>query len=164
MLDVTPLGLLRSKPLLLVVAMAAATTLQAQTVLKGKVTNKKGEPVPSATVTITPGNTATVTDMQGVYELSTKANGKAKLNVSSVGYKTASKDVQLNGAQQNVDVVLEDDVTGLDEVVVTGTTAGTTRRQLGSYVSTVKADDLNKGAAGNVLQALQGKTAGAQIV
>ncbi|HAI82448.1 MAG TPA: SusC/RagA family TonB-linked outer membrane protein, partial [Chitinophagaceae bacterium] len=33
-----------------------------------------------------------------------------------------------------------------------------------SYVSTVKADDLNKGAAGNVLQALQGKTAGAQIV
>lgn len=40
---------------------------------------------------------------------------------------------------------------------------GTTRRQLGSYVSSVKAEDLNKGATGNVLAALQGKTAGAQI-
>src|SRR5205085_11480590 len=53
---------------------------------------------------------------------------------------------------------------GLDEVVVTGTTAGTTRRQLGSYISTVKAEDLNRGATSNVLTALQGKTAGAQIV
>jgi TonB-dependent SusC/RagA subfamily outer membrane receptor len=48
-------------------------------------------------------------------------------------------------------------------VVVTGTSAGTTRRQLGSYISTVRAEDLSKGAATNALQALQGKTAGAQI-
>src|SRR4030095_10999292 len=52
----------------------------------------------------------------------------------------------------------------LDEVVVTGTSAGTTRKQLGSYISTVKADQLNKGATSNVLGALQGKTAGAQII
>src|SRR5213075_930917 len=38
------------------------------------------------------------------------------------------------------------------------------RRQLGSYVSTVKGDQLNKGSAGNVLSGLQGKTAGAQII
>ncbi|HUP11806.1 MAG TPA: SusC/RagA family TonB-linked outer membrane protein, partial [Niastella sp.] len=48
--------------------------------------------------------------------------------------------------------------------VVTGTSAGTTRRQLGSYISTVNASDLTKGATGNVLAALQGKTAGAQII
>lgn len=52
---------------------------------------------------------------------------------------------------------------GLDEIVVTGTSAGTTKRQLGSYISTVKADQLTKGATGNVLAALQGKTMGAQI-
>ena len=58
---------------------------------------------------------------------------------------------------------LADDILGLDEVVVTGTSLGTTRKQLGSYISTVKGDDLTKGATGNVLAALQGKTAGAQI-
>ncbi len=52
----------------------------------------------------------------------------------------------------------------MDEVVVTGTSQGTTKRQLGSYISTVKADELTKGATGNVLAALQGKTAGAQII
>ncbi|MDQ6757059.1 MAG: SusC/RagA family TonB-linked outer membrane protein, partial [Bacteroidota bacterium] len=46
----------------------------------------------------------------------------------------------------------------------TGTSQGTTMKQLGNYVSTVKAEQLNKGASGNVLQALQGKTAGAQII
>ena len=34
---------------------------------------------------------------------------------------------------------------------------------MGNYIATVKAEDLNKGATANVLSALQGKTAGAQI-
>lgn len=59
---------------------------------------------------------------------------------------------------------MEEDALKMDEVVVTGTSAGTTRRQMGSYISTVKADELTKGATGNVLAALQGKTAGAQII
>ena len=48
--------------------------------------------------------------------------------------------------------------------MVTGTSLGTTRKQLGSYISTVRGDELTKGATGNVLAALQGKTAGAQII
>ncbi len=47
--------------------------------------------------------------------------------------------------------------------MITGASIGTTRKQLGSYVSSVKADELSKGATANVLSALQGKTAGAQI-
>ncbi|WP_315815659.1 TonB-dependent receptor plug domain-containing protein [Paraflavitalea speifideaquila] len=57
-----------------------------------------------------------------------------------------------------------EDALGLDEVIVTGTSQGTTRKQIGSYISTLKADDINKGATSNVLAALQGKTAGAQII
>src|SRR6185503_5947428 len=53
---------------------------------------------------------------------------------------------------------------GLDEVVVTGTSQGTTRKQLGSYISTVKGDVLTRGNSGNVLAGLQGKTPGAQII
>ena len=63
----------------------------------------------------------------------------------------------------SVDAQLTNDALGLDEVIVTGTSLGTTRKQLGSYISTVSGEELTKGATGNVLQALQGKTAGAQI-
>ena len=63
-----------------------------------------------------------------------------------------------------LNIILTEQYSKLDEVVVTGTAAGTTKRQLGSYVSSVSAEDLNKGASGNVLAALQGKTAGAQII
>ena len=73
--------------------------------------------------------------------------------------------MRIGGNQSySVDAELNGDALGLDEIVLTGTSQGTTRKQLGSYMSTVKADELNKGASGNVLQALQGKTAGAQII
>lgn len=81
-----------------------------------------------------------------------------------MGYETVEIPITIGTAvNYTSDVQLSDKVSSLDEVVVTGTSAGTTRRQLGSYVSTVKAEDLTKGATGNVLGALQGKTAGAQI-
>ena len=42
-----------------------------------------------------------------------------------------------------------------DEIIVTGTSLGTTKRQMGSYVSSVSADDISKGATGNVLAAFR---------
>ncbi len=62
------------------------------------------------------------------------------------------------------DVNLTSDALKMDEVIVTGVSLGTTRKQFGSYISTVKADELTKGATSNVLEALQGKTAGAHII
>lgn len=82
-----------------------------------------------------------------------------------MGYRSSSQIITVgNAAAYTADAQLAEDALKMDEVVVTGTSAGTTKRQLGSYVSTVKADELNKGATGNVLAALQGKTAGAQII
>jgi TonB-linked SusC/RagA family outer membrane protein len=69
-----------------------------------------------------------------------------------------------DAASYTADAQLAEDALKLDEVVVTGVSAGTTRKQLGSYISTVRGDQLTKGATGNVLAALQGKTAGAQII
>jgi TonB-linked SusC/RagA family outer membrane protein len=105
------------------------------------------------------------TDNSGVYKISaTLKPGKYTLVFSGVSFQTQEADLTVgNATEYTVDAVLIEKVSSLDEVVVTGTSAGTTRRQLGSYVSTVKADDLTKGSTGNVLAALQGKTAGAQI-
>ena len=137
---------------------------QSQVTIEGKVTDANGNAVPGATVAVKSTNFATASDSEGNFMLATTLNpGSIVIMASSVGLKSETRKVTATSGSNTVNFNLKDDVLGLDEVVVTGTSAGTTRKQLGSFVSTVKADELNKGAAGNALQALQGKTAGAQI-
>jgi TonB-linked SusC/RagA family outer membrane protein len=108
----------------------------------------------------------TATDASGNYSFQSNLKpGLYELIFSGVGFKGTTKAVQVGSdGSYTADAQLTQDFLKMDEVVVTGTSQGTTRRQLGSYISTVKADELTKGATSNVLAALQGKTAGAQII
>ncbi len=138
----------------------------AQSRITGKVTGPDGNGVPDISVQIRNTTFGTLTDATGNYNLIANVNpGSYMLDFSGVGFKAASQTIQVTSSGNvSANASLTVDALSMDEVVVTGTSAGTTRRQLGSYVSTVKAADLTKGATGNVLAALQGKTAGAQII
>ena len=143
-----------------------ATSIFAQVRISGKVANSKNSVgVEALSVQVKNTKFGAATDNAGTYVLNADLKtGNYVLVFSGVGF--ATKEVSLNittSKNYTIDVLVDESVNKLDEVVVTGTSAGTTRRQLGSYIGTVKADDLNKGASGNILQALQGKTAGAQI-
>lgn len=141
-------------------------TAAAQVKLSGVVRGTNGQGLPGITVTILNTGTATATDVNGSYTVTHNLKtGKYTVQFTGIGYKS-NQTLFSVGDQQNyvVNSMLTADALGLDEVVVTGTSQGTTRRQLGSYISTVKADQLTRGATGNVLAALQGKTAGAQII
>ena len=164
-------NVLRNKQLMLPVVLTATLLLlnlfaSAQFVLKGKVTDASGNPVPGASVSILNTNNGAAAGADGSYELTLNLKaGKYVAQFSSTGFKTIEKSFTAsNAAKVELNVSLTLDASGLDEVVVTGTSSGTTRRQLGSYVATVKASDLTRGASANVLTALQGKTPGAQIV
>ncbi len=136
----------------------------AQVTIRGTVTDAAGKEAPLISVVIRNTNFGTTTDESGRYNLTANVRpGNYVLVFSGVGYKSREQAIQLTGNEATANVQLENDALGLDEVVVTGTSAGTTKRQLGSFISTVKGDELTKGATGNVLAALQGKTAGAQI-
>ncbi|MBY0537701.1 MAG: SusC/RagA family TonB-linked outer membrane protein [Chitinophagaceae bacterium] len=138
----------------------------AQVRISGKVVGKDNKPIAGASVTIKNTTFGTSTEANGSYTLNAELKaGTYTIEFSGVGFKAYSQSLQIgSGASYTVDAQLSADALNLDEVVVTGTSAGTTRRQLGNYISSVKADQLTKGASGNVLQALQGKTAGAQII
>ncbi|HZE86411.1 MAG TPA: SusC/RagA family TonB-linked outer membrane protein [Puia sp.] len=133
--------------------------------IAGQVLNKSGAPVESATVLVQGTKFGASTDKDGAYSIAADLKpGRYVLEFSGIGFSMQTVSLTIDAATAyTTNATLSDDVKGLDEVVVTGTSAGTTRRQLGSYISTVKADDLTKGSTGNVLAALQGKTAGAQI-
>nr|WP_294903100.1 SusC/RagA family TonB-linked outer membrane protein [uncultured Lacibacter sp.] len=151
----------------LLVLMLLSFTAGAQVTISGKVTGSGNAAAANVSVVVRNTNSGTSTDSEGAYSISANLKpGKYVLEFSGVGFKTKSADVTVTAGTSNytADVTLTEDVLGLDEVVITGTSQGTTRRQLGSYISTVKAEQLNKGATGNVLASLQGKTPGAQII
>lgn len=137
-----------------------------QVSITGKVTGSDGSGLPAISVSIKNTGVGTATDVSGMYNINTGLKAGTYIVVfSGVGYTTREENLQVgNTLSYTINVTLTEDALNLDEVVVTGVSAGTTRKQLGSYVSTVKNDQLTKGATGNVLAALQGKTAGAQII
>jgi TonB-linked SusC/RagA family outer membrane protein len=153
-------------PFLLLLFSEMAQAQNRRYTISGKVSDASGNiPIPGAVVKILNTTLATSTSSGGNYSFAVDlAPGKYQIQFSYVGYKSVSLPVELgNNTSVQVNGSLTTDAVGLDVVIVTGTSQGTTRKQLGSYVSTVKGDDLNKAPSGNALASLQGKTPGAQI-
>ncbi|MCZ4243049.1 SusC/RagA family TonB-linked outer membrane protein [Pedobacter punctiformis] len=153
-------------PFLLLLFADTAKAQNKRYTISGKVTEAATkDPIPGVVVKILNTNLATSTTGTGGYNFVVDLKpGKYDVQFSFVGYKTSVQTVELgSNTEVKLNENLGSDAVGLDEVIVTGTSQGTTRKELGSYVSTVKGDDLNKAPSGNVLSSLQGKTAGAQI-
>ena len=127
------------------------TAAMAQSQTTGVIKDANGEPLIGVTVMEEGTKNGTVTDANGRYALrTTKAN--AKLKLSYIGYETA-----IINAGQNFTMTMDDQ--SLEEVVVVG--YGTMQRKdLTSSITTVKAEDLNKGVFTDPAQMLQGKVPG----
>lgn len=151
---------------LFLISNLVAIMAMAQVTISGKVTGPGEQALNGISVSVKNTAFGTATDAAGNFSLTAPLKpGTYTLAFSGVGFKAVERTLQIGSATTYTQqVTLVEDALGLDEVIVTGTSAGTTRKQVGSYISTLKADDLNKGATSNVLAALQGKTAGAQII
>ncbi|WP_375582630.1 carboxypeptidase-like regulatory domain-containing protein [Cyclobacterium xiamenense] len=120
----------------------------------GTVTDENGEALPGVTVFIPGTSFGTVTDVDGKYSLSVPEG--SRLLFSFIGY--ASKEIEV-GNSAILDIILQADVTALDEVVVVG--YGTFRkRDMTGSVSSVSSESVSKVPTPNVDQALQGMASG----
>ncbi|HMO38311.1 MAG TPA: SusC/RagA family TonB-linked outer membrane protein [Saprospiraceae bacterium] len=159
-----------SRRLLLLVLLAMTTTIAfAQRIsfsIKGTVTDDTGTPLIGVTVLLLEPRLGTVTDANGYYDLSDAvAEGTYTLQVSYVGYGSYNERVAINAATTNLlkDIRLGLDILELDQIVVTGNTATSTRRQLGNAIGVVGGEKLQNAGTTNTLAALSGKVMGAQI-
>lgn len=88
--------------ILLMICCSAAAGAMAQTVVSGKITDKStSDPLPGATVSITPNGGKTrlgVSDMDGKYRIDNLAAGQYRIKVSYMGYKTYEKSVSLRSS------------------------------------------------------------------
>ncbi|MDL2282298.1 TonB-dependent receptor [Parabacteroides sp. OttesenSCG-928-G06] len=147
------------RALLLVLLALTTLSVSAQNVtLTGTVTDQTNEPVIGATV-MEKGSLSNgaVTDIDGHYSLQVPSN--ATLLISYVGMK--SQELAVNGRTE-INIVLQDDATALEEVVVIG--YGTAKRKdLTGSVASVGADALAAIPVASAMEAISGKMAGVQV-
>ncbi len=141
----------------LVLAILGTVCAIAQNVtVNGVVLSKTdNEPLIGATVYSEATKNGVATDYDGAFTLSVPSG--SKIVISYVGYKS-----QTVTAAEKLTVVLAEDTSVLDEVVVVGYSAEKKSDLTGS-VSVVHMKDVSDSPTGNVMQALQGRVAGMNI-
>ena len=126
-------------------------------VVRGKVIDSTGEPVPGAGIFIKGTTTGVSTDLDGNYSIAAKQG--TVLTVSSLGYKSTEITV---GRSSLITITLENDNELLDEIVVVG--YGTQKKaNLTGAVSVVKADAIKDRSSLDVAHMLQGSVPGLNI-
>ncbi len=137
---------------------ALLSASQQSKTIRGTVTNTKGEPVPGVTIVVKGEAAGTITDSDGNYTL-TNVPGDGTLVFSFVGMKTSEVKV---GSNSQINVSLEEDTIGLEEVVAIG--YGTVKKSnVTGSVSTVTAEAIQNRPVTSGMEALAGQVAGVQI-
>ena len=130
----------------------------AQKTVTGTVKDASGEPMIGVTVA-TGSGTGAVTDLDGNFTIQ-NASPSTVLNISYVGYKSQSIKV---GSNSTLNIVLQEDNTTLEDVVVIG--YGTMkRRDLTGAVASVTGEKLSQNPVSNVAEALQGQLPGVNVI
>lgn len=116
-------------------------------------------PIPGVTVVVKGTTTGTITDDRGKYTVTVPEGGKS-LVFSFIGMKT--EEFPING-QSVIDVMMREDVVGVDEVVVIG--YGTVKKSdLTGSVAVVSTKELTQNPSSSAAQSLQGRAPGVLVI
>lgn len=128
--------------------------------VQGQVIGKDGIVLPGVTVLFKGTTIGVTTDTRGCYSMYLPARENAILIFSFVGMKT--QEIVCKG-RDVINVVMEEDVTTVEEVVVTGYQTLRKSDVVGA-VTTVKASDIMMPAYTSIDQMLQGRVAGMMVM
>lgn len=147
----------RSITITLLLLLSLVVSAQAQRDVKGKVTDEKGQPAASITVTEKGTRNGVTTGADGAFSI--KVKDGSTLVFTGVSFET--KEVAV-GSESFYNVTITTTASTLSDVVVVGY-GKSSKKNLSSSVTTLKPGDLNRGAIADVGQLLQGKVAGLNI-
>jgi len=151
------------KKILIIFVLALTTTALAlgQTVqVTGTVTGQEdGLTIPGASVTVKGTTVGTLTGPNGAYSLSVP-QGATTLVFNFIGMK--KMEIPIEG-RTRIDVILEPDLVGLDEVVVTAMGVSRERKSLGYAVQDIGSEEISRAGNTNLGTNLSGKFAGVEV-
>ena len=141
-------------------AILVVTQVAAQNkTIKGRVTEDGKKPLSNASIIVKGTTVAAKTNEEGFYSITIPANGKV-LKFSSLNFEDQEVNI---GSKSEINVILVNTVSDLQQVIVTG--YGTTKKATNTgSIATVKASEIENLPFSSVDKALQGKVAGLQSV
>lgn len=143
----------------LLVVLLSGSTITAQKSIRGTVTDAgDGLPLPSVTIIARGTTVGTSTQADGSYELNLPA-GSNEIVVSMVGYVTQTVAI---GNRDVVNILLAQETTVLDEIVVTGYSTQS-RAEMTTSISKLDTRVLENAPRSNIATALQGTIAGLKV-
>ena len=134
------------------------TMQQQERKITGKVTEQSGASIPGASVVVKGTTTGVITDNDGNFSLSVPANAKT-LVFSFVGMKSVEI---VMGNQKTIDVTMQQEVIGLDEVVAIGY-GSQKRSSITGAITTVGGGDIEKMPVTSLSNALAGRLSGVYV-
>jgi len=124
--------------------------------VKGVVKDQKGHPLPGVTVLIKGTALGVVTDADGNYSLELPGAQGVRLIFSFIGMKT--QEMAYTG-QAELNIVMQEDITEMDEVVVTGYQNIKKENATGSY-QTITSKELERRYSTDIISSLEGMLSG----
>ena len=139
--------------LIIAILIISTSSVIAQTVIKGKVKDAKGEIIPGANIYIKDSFDGVNSLADGSFSFETEASGDQVLIVSFIGFKTFEQAVVLNKKTLLVEVILAEEINKLDGVTIT---AGAFEASDVKKVTVLKPLDIvtTASAAGDIMGAI----------
>jgi len=150
--------------LLVAIAVLPASTLaQAGGAIQGRVTaTGSQQPITGAQVRVEGTTSVAVTDVQGRFQLQNVPSGARTLQVTALGHRAGSARVTVGATPAEVEIQLQPDALGLDELVVVGY-GEARRRTVSGAVSSLRSEAVADLPTVSVNNVLQGRLAGVQV-
>ncbi len=150
---------MRKTGLLIAFLLVSLLTFAQERTLTGQVT-ANGSVIPGASLVVKGTNRGTTSDANGNYRLALPPNA-ARLVVSAVGFLTQEVEI---GTASTLNVTLTEDSRQLNEVIVTALGISQEKKSLTYSAQQVKSDELLRAREVNVVNALNSKVAGVQVI
>jgi iron complex outermembrane receptor protein len=133
------------KSILFLATLLLSLNVTAQFTLRGKVLSDSKEPLAGALVRIEGSSKGVYTDNYGSYELKKVQAGSNVLEVSFIGFKPWTVELDVKSDQRLFDISLEESVTKLGQVVVKATRAGDNTPMAQSKITFAELEKQNLG-------------------
>ena len=149
---------MKTRFLVYLLLLICSTHVWAQGTITGKVVDEQQVPLPGVNVIVAGTTQGVVTDFDGNYSIEAPSN--ATLVFSYIGF--AEQSIPVNG-QREINATMQEDVSELDEVVVTALGIQREKKALQYSVTEVGGEKFTEARENNVGNALVGRVAGVNV-
>lgn len=132
--------------------------------IQGTVTSQTGEVLPGANIYLVELERGASADIDGSYTITGVPFGTYTIRTTYVGYKSTQEQVPVDTETTTYNIQLNEDLIGLDEIVVTGLGgAALEKRRLSTTVETINSEQIEASPANNIAQVLQANLPNSQV-